>query len=188
MSRGHQTIAVHRERCDGCGKCVEACATLKTGSPGPEASRIKVAGDGKRASFGLAVCRQCADPRCVSCCPSGALLRDEEAGVVTWSEEKCVACGLCTLACPYGGISLDPVSGKVMKCDQCEGKPACVEVCDRGALELTTSSEIYNTWGDLEDLVVPGISSCLGCNSELLFRHTLRRIGSNVVLATPPAV
>lgn len=186
MSKGHQTIAVHMDRCDGCGKCVEMCATLKTGSPASERSRIKVAADGNRRSFGLALCRQCAEPRCMSCCPSGALVRDEETGVVAWSEEKCVACGLCTLACSYGGISLDPVSGKVMKCDFCEGKPGCVEVCDRGALEITNSSTIFNEWHDLEDLIVPGISACLGCNSELLLRHTLRRIGSEIVLATPP--
>lgn len=186
MNKGHQTIAVHTDRCDGCGKCLEACAILKTGSPKTERSRIKLAEDRKRASFGLAVCRQCADPRCVACCPSGALQRDEVAGVVAWDEEKCVGCGLCTLACAYGGISLDPVSGNVMKCDLCEGKPGCVESCDRGALEFTTSSEIYNAWGELEDLIVPGISACLGCNSELLLRHTLRRIGPEVVLATPP--
>ncbi len=186
MSSGHQTIAVHRDRCDGCGKCVDACAMLKTGSPGAERSRIKIAADTGRVSFALAICRQCAEPRCASCCPSGALQRDERTGVVTWSEEKCVSCGLCTLACGYGGISLDPVSGKVMKCDQCDGKPECVAVCERGALELTSSSDIYNDCGDLEDLIVPGISACLGCNSELLLRHTLRRIGSDVVLATPP--
>jgi phenylglyoxylate dehydrogenase beta subunit len=38
----------------------------------------------------------------------------------------------------------------------------------------------------MEDLFDPGLSACLGCNSELLIRHTLRRIGPNTVVATPP--
>ena len=73
-----------------------------------------------------------------------------------------------------------------MKCDFCGGDPACVKACPRGALELKIGAEIYNSWGDLEDLFVPGMSACLGCNSELLIRHTLRRIGPNTVVATPP--
>jgi phenylglyoxylate dehydrogenase beta subunit len=73
-----------------------------------------------------------------------------------------------------------------MKCNFCEGDPACVKICPRKALELKTDADIYNRWGDLEDLFVPGISACLGCNSELLIRHTLRRIGPNTVVATPP--
>jgi len=73
-----------------------------------------------------------------------------------------------------------------MKCDFCDGDPVCVKACPRGALELKTGSDIYNGWGDLEDLFVPGVSACLGCNSELLIRHTLRRIGPNTVVATPP--
>jgi phenylglyoxylate dehydrogenase beta subunit len=61
-----------------------------------------------------------------------------------------------------------------------------VEACKQHALEFKTEAEIYNHWGDLEDLIVPGISACLGCNSELILRHTLRRVGPNTVLATPP--
>jgi len=46
----------------------------------------------------------------------------------------------------------------------------------------------FNAWGDLEDLVVPGLSACLGATSEMLLRHTLRRVGSNVVVATRPGI
>jgi phenylglyoxylate dehydrogenase beta subunit len=73
-----------------------------------------------------------------------------------------------------------------MKCDFCDGNPACVKACPRSALEAKNLARIFNAWGELEDLVVPGISACLGCNSELLLRHTLRRVGPNVVVATPP--
>jgi phenylglyoxylate dehydrogenase beta subunit len=97
-----------------------------------------------------------------------------------------VNCQLCTLACPYGGITYNTLTDQVMKCNFCDGDPACVKACPRGALVLKEGASIFNAWGDLEDLVVPGLSACLGCNSEMLLRHTLRRIGSNVVVATPP--
>jgi phenylglyoxylate dehydrogenase beta subunit len=119
-------------------------------------------------------------------CPSGALSKGTSTGVVKWDRDKCVNCQLCTLACPYGGIAYNSKTDQVMKCNFCDGDPACVKACPRGALELKHVASIFNAWGDLEDLVVPGLSACLGCNSEMLLRHTLRRIGSNVVVATPP--
>ncbi len=67
----------------------------------------------------------------------------------------------------------------------CGGDPACVKVCDRNALKLLKIRSVQ-CLGDVEDLVAPGISSCLGCNTELLFRHSLRKIGSNTILAIPP--
>ena len=185
MGTSHPTIAFHQDKCDGCGKCVEACAEACEGTPAPERSRIQLVPEGEERWL-VTLCRQCAQPRCVPACPAGALSKDPETGVVAWDGERCVDCGLCTLACPYAGVTWNETEGRVMKCDLCGGDPACVKSCPRGALELTAASGIYNRWGDLEDLFVPGISACLGCNSELLVRHTLRRLGPNTVVATPP--
>jgi len=165
---------------------VEACAQFHSGSKHPAHSRIKVSLDDETAEFALTLCHQCGEPRCVINCPAGALNKDGETGIVHWNEDKCVGCLLCTLACPYGGIIFNHLTEHVMKCDFCDGDPVCVKECPRNALELKTGADIYNTWGDLEDLFVPGISACLGCNSELLIRHTLRRVGPNTVVATPP--
>ena len=33
---------------------------------------------------------------------------------------------------------------------------------------------------------MPGLAGCQGCNTELIMRHTLRRVGPDTVLATPP--
>jgi len=174
------------ERCDGCNRCVEACAEFHSDSKQHAHSRIKVAQDSETQEFALALCRQCGDPRCVTNCPAKALKKDKETGIIQWNGDRCVECMLCTLACPYGGITYNEMTDQVMKCDFCEGDPACVKSCPRDALELKTGAAIYNRWGDLEDLFVPGISACLGCNSELLIRHTLRRIGPNTVVAIPP--
>lgn len=185
MGTSHPTIAFQQDRCDGCGKCVEACAEACEGTPDPAQSRIQLTREAEDRWL-VTLCRHCAQPRCVPACPAGALAKDPETGVVTWDGERCVGCRLCTLACPFAGVTWNEAKGRVMKCDLCGGDPACVKSCPRGALELTGASDIYNRWGDLEDLFVPGISACLGCNSELLVRHTLRRLGPNTVVATPP--
>jgi phenylglyoxylate dehydrogenase beta subunit len=186
VGKGYPTIAFYPEKCDGCGDCVQACSKHHTGTTDPAHSRIKVAKDAEQQPFGIALCRQCGKPQCVMNCPSGALSKDLDTGTVRWDKDKCVNCQLCTLACPYGGITYNAVTNQVMKCDFCDGDPACAKACPRGALELKQVASIFNAWGELEDLVVPGLSACLGCNSEMLLRHTLRRIGSNVVVATPP--
>jgi Fe-S-cluster-containing hydrogenase component 2 len=37
--------------------------------------------------------------------------------------------------CPFGAMSFDAVGKKVIKCDLCDGEPACVSFCDMKALD-----------------------------------------------------
>ncbi|MEO6352200.1 MAG: NADH-dependent phenylglyoxylate dehydrogenase subunit beta [Burkholderiaceae bacterium] len=189
MGTAYNTIAFKADLCDGCNACMTACAEVKGGSCDAsnflDNSRIQIVADDV-GGYGLALCRQCGDPKCVSNCPAGALTRDEASGVIGWDGEKCVNCLLCTVGCSYGGIVHNQDAGHVVKCDTCDGDPACVKVCPTGALKYLTTSRIYNEVGALEDLFVPGLAGCQGCNTELIMRHTLRRVGSNTVLATPP--
>lgn len=182
------TIAFIPDKCNGCRDCERTCSYRHAQSVDPAHARIRIVPDPAAGpgSYGIAQCRQCGDPRCVQDCPARALSKDAATGVVLWEESRCVDCRLCTLACAYAGITPDPASGKVMKCDHCGGDPACVKACKPGALRYIRAAELFNQWGELEDLFVPGMSFCLGCNSELVVRHTLRRIGPNVVVATPP--
>ncbi len=180
----YNTISFKPELCDGCNACMSACATAKTGSAEIINSRIQIVADA--GGFELALCRQCGDPKCVANCPAAALSKDEQDGVIAWDGSKCVNCLLCTVGCAYGGIAYNAAAGHVVKCDTCGGDPACVKACGRGALHYITTSRIYNEVGDLEDLFVPGLAGCQGCNTELIMRHTLRRIGPDTVLATPP--
>lgn len=175
------TIRFVPERCDGCGDCMKACTKAK-GS----ASRISVvAGVGQ--GWEMALCRQCGDPKCVANCPAGALDKHGDTGIVGWSAELCVDCHLCTLGCAYGGIAFDPAAGHVGKCDMCDGAPACVPACGKGALQhLSAAARLHEIHADREDMFVPGLSACQGCNSELLIRHTMRRIGRESIVAAPP--
>jgi phenylglyoxylate dehydrogenase beta subunit len=185
----YNTIAFKPEHCDGCNACMTACATVKAGSADVINSRIQIVADGD--SFELAMCRQCGDPKCVANCPAAALSKNEGDGVIAWDGSKCVNCLLCTVGCAFGGIVYNAAAGHVVKCDSCGGDPACVKACQDlhkggGALKYLTTANIYNEVGDLEDLFVPGLAGCQGCNTELIMRHTLRRIGPDTVLATPP--
>lgn len=181
MGAAFDTIAFKASLCDGCGDCMTTCATVKQG-----ASRISIVPGAVENAFELAICRQCGDPKCAMVCPSGALTKDGGSGVIDWSSDKCIDCLLCTAGCAFGGISVDMAVGRVAKCDQCDGDPACVKACPTGALEWRTAGTIYKEYGDKEDLFVPGLSGCQGCNSELIMRHAMRKIGRNSVLATPP--
>ncbi|MCG8632584.1 MAG: thiamine pyrophosphate-dependent enzyme [Desulfobacterales bacterium] len=185
MGNSYATIAFYPDLCDGCDDCVKACAGKFDEEGSLVHSRIQIAKD-ENDQFGLALCRQCGEPECVQNCPVGALSKDPDTGVIL-KDDTCIGCKICTLSCSYAGITANPVTGKVMKCEQCEGEPACVTACgDKAALAFLKNNDIYNTAGQMEDLVAPGISACLGCNTELLFRHSLRKIGSNTVLAIPP--
>jgi phenylglyoxylate dehydrogenase beta subunit len=180
------TLQFHASRCDGCGDCMTACAQAKAKTDDQRYSRIhilpKTNGDGVE----LALCRQCADPICVMNCPSGALSKNVDTGVIDWAESKCVNCLLCTAGCAYAGIVYEANVGHVTKCDLCDGDPACVKSCPNEALEYRTAARIFNEYGDKEDMFCRGLSACHGCNSELLMRHTMRMVGPEVVVAAPP--
>jgi phenylglyoxylate dehydrogenase beta subunit len=180
----YETLAFDAAKCDGCNKCMQACAVAKTGGEDLSRARLQVLPGAK--GFELAMCRQCGDPKCVTVCPAGALAKDGQSGVIAWDGAKCVDCLLCTVGCAYAGIALDAATGHVAKCDMCAGSPACAQACPTGALRHVTSSRIYNEVGDWEDLFVQGLAGCQGCNTELLMRHTLRRVGPDTVVATPP--
>lgn len=184
MGKSYSTIAFYPDKCDGCEDCVKACAALDGNKDAGGNARIQLT-EGENKEFTLALCRQCAEPECVKNCPVGALSKDRETGVVL-RDDSCINCRICTISCAYAGITASATTQEVMKCELCGGDPACTKACEKSALKYLENAKIFNSWGDKEDLVSPGISACLGCNTELIFRHTLRKIGSNTILAVPP--
>lgn len=185
MGQAYNTLQFHADRCDACGDCMRACAWMKSGTTDLAHSRIRILPAIEEAPE-IALCRQCADPVCVMNCPAGALGKNGESGVVEWSASTCVNCLLCTAGCAFAGIVYEARLGHVTKCDTCGGHPACAAACQRGVLEYRTEAQIFNAYGDKEDLLCRGLSACHGCNSELLVRHTLRMVGPNTVVAAPP--
>jgi Fe-S-cluster-containing hydrogenase component 2 len=122
------------ERCIACGKCELTCAFTHGRDGLLAASRIRVVRRGPERGIPL-TCLQCHDAACVAVCPMTALSRDPQSGAVTLSETRCVRCGLCVAACPFGNM-LPEEGGRVAKCDLCGGAPRCVPFCPTGALEF----------------------------------------------------
>ncbi len=89
-------------------------------------------------------CRHCVDAPCVDACISGAMVKNENTGVVTCNQDKCVGCWSCIMVCPYGVISKDTGTRKIAsKCDLCEDEdvPVCVSGCPNEALKFIEREE-----------------------------------------------
>ncbi|MCW5699349.1 MAG: nitrate reductase subunit beta [Rhodospirillales bacterium] len=81
------------------------------------------------------LCEHCLNPACVAACPSGAIYKREEDGIVLIDQEKCRGWRMCVSACPYKKIYYNWSSGKSEKCILCyprieAGQPTvCSETC-----------------------------------------------------------
>jgi Fe-S-cluster-containing dehydrogenase component len=150
---------IDTEKCIGCGSCVRACKA-ENGVPdgyfrtwverylvSPEASHVDSPNGGTdgfppvqtgfeptKAFFVPKLCNHCKETPCVQVCPVGASYRTRD-GVVLVDGERCIGCGYCVQACPYGSRFISPKTHTAEKCTWCyhritKGmKPACVEVC-----------------------------------------------------------
>ena len=109
----------------------------------PRKSRIRIV---KIEQFGLdypTFCRQCKNAPCVAACQIPyAITQNSETGVVTISEEKCVKCGDCIDACPFGAIKYHPDKKTLMICNLCNGDPACVKYCRDKAINYLEDGDI----------------------------------------------
>jgi carbon-monoxide dehydrogenase iron sulfur subunit len=132
-------ITVNIEKCTGCGACEMMCSFRHHGEFNPRKARIKKTVFHDEQVAVPILCQQCEDAWCVNVCPSGALSKGVDmltgAPVVTVSEDVCVGCRMCMLACPYGNIVVGS-KGVAEKCNLCDGDPQCVKFCAFGALRF----------------------------------------------------
>ncbi|MCC9603027.1 cyclic nucleotide-binding domain-containing protein [Stieleria sp. JC731] len=155
FNNGRDAMVIDLHRCTRCDDCVRACADVHDNNPrfvrqGAVHDRLQV----------VQACMHCNDPVCMIGCPTGAIARDMNTGVVSIHDSICVGCGVCSAACPYQNIAMveindkkgrayvDEQSGrpikKATKCDQCRGLPsgpACVAACPHDALVRIDLSE-----------------------------------------------
>jgi nitrate reductase beta subunit len=81
------------------------------------------------------ICEHCLNPACVSACPSGAMYKREEDGIVLVDQEGCRGWRMCVSACPYKKVYINHQSGLAEKCTFCfprieAGQPTvCAETC-----------------------------------------------------------
>ncbi|HFL8824137.1 MAG TPA: nitrate reductase subunit beta [Candidatus Azoamicus sp. OHIO1] len=81
------------------------------------------------------LCEHCLNPACVASCPSGAIYKREEDGIVLIDQNRCRGWRMCVSACPYKKIYYNWNSGKSEKCIFCYPRiesgmtTICAETC-----------------------------------------------------------
>lgn len=159
LVNGTQSMVIDLDRCTRCDDCVRACAATHDGNP-----RFVREGDLHDQLQFAQACMHCVDPVCMIGCPTGAIHRDEETGVVRINDDTCVGCSACANSCPYsainmveirepsGAIVIDEATGQPLlratKCDLCSDQPtgpACQHACPHDALvrlDLTSPNQL----------------------------------------------
>ncbi|MBW1823756.1 MAG: 4Fe-4S dicluster domain-containing protein [Deltaproteobacteria bacterium] len=126
-------------KCTGCRTCEMACSLIQTGICNPANSRRRTLHFNEDILDVSMQCQQCDDPACMNTCPAEAIYVDDKTGAKIINYDKCIGCKMCSIACPFGAISVDPLTKRVVKCDMCSGDPACVKFCATGAIEYITA-------------------------------------------------
>ena len=130
-----RVLTITPSRCISCRTCELACSFKHAGMSGLGISRIRtfMFGEGKNQ---ILTCFQCDEAACVKVCPTEALSRNESTGAIEVNEARCIGCGLCSIACPFGHMSHDGVNRIAVKCDLCRAdEPACAAFCPTHTLE-----------------------------------------------------
>lgn len=151
--------------CSGCKTCQVACkdrADLAVGQLYRKVESYEEGGWVKEGeawksnlvAYWLSIsCNHCEDAPCVKVCPTGAMQKRAEDGVVLVDGSRCVGCQSCVWACPYDAPQYNPATGKVGKCDLCadrlaEGKrPVCVDACPFQLIQAGEITELEETYG-----------------------------------------
>ncbi len=81
------------------------------------------------------ICEHCLNPSCMASCPSGAIYKRAEDGIVLVDQDRCRGWRQCITGCPYKKIYFNHRTGKAEKCHFCYprielGLPTvCSETC-----------------------------------------------------------
>ncbi|MGC5324153.1 nitrate reductase subunit beta [Brevibacillus sp. SYSU BS000544] len=81
------------------------------------------------------ICEHCLNPGCVASCPSGAMYKRDEDGIVLVDQEACRGWRYCMSGCPYKKVYFNWQTQKAEKCTLCfprieAGLPTvCSETC-----------------------------------------------------------
>lgn len=155
--------------CSGCNACVVACKDKNGLDDGRSFRRVHEVHGGGFAPSGQGYinnvfaytmsisCNHCDDPICVKNCPTTAMTKRAEDGVVFVDRTKCIGCGYCAWSCPYGAPQLDKAAGQMSKCDFCidlQAKgddPVCVATCPLNAIKYGDITELHAKYGTLAD-------------------------------------
>lgn len=137
---------VDANNCSGCHTCQVACKDvnrLEVGENFRKVSSFCTGAFPKVAMYHVSIgCQHCTSPVCVENCPTGAMYKDDETGLVLHQDDVCIGCDTCVRSCPYEEpVHIDAL-GIVKKCDGCAvlrangEEPTCVASCPMRAIEF----------------------------------------------------
>ena len=134
-------------RCIGCQACVHACTECDT-HRGDSMIHLEYIDRATSVQTVPVVCMHCEQPTCAEVCPADAIKRTGDGVVQTARKARCIACGNCVLACPFGVPEVFADKQLMMKCDMCYDrtsvgkKPMCATVCPSQALFFGTREQM----------------------------------------------
>jgi len=137
-----KVLTADPKKCTGCRTCEVACSVKHAHVSNPARARIRVVNWRAADQFLPVSCQHCEDAPCQEACPRDAISREPELVRVVVDYSKCVGCRNCFYACPFGAMKFDSDRGRPFKCNLCDGRPLCVELCEDNALAYTDPSAV----------------------------------------------
>lgn len=138
--------------CIGCRACEIACKDKNGLAAGPRFRRVSyIEGGTYPEVFAFKInmsCNHCAEPACLPACPTGAIWKHKENGVVDIDSTLCIGCRKCEAACPFGAPQFNVELNIVQKCNMCideleaDRKPYCVSACMMRVLDIGPLDQI----------------------------------------------
>ena len=147
MKPDHLRFFIDPSRCIGCQSCVQACTECDT-HRGESMIHLEYVDRAASVQTVPVVCMHCDQPTCAEVCPADAIKRTADGVVQSARKPRCIACGNCVVACPFGVPEVYEERKLMMKCDMCYDrtsigkKPMCATVCPSQALFYGTAEEI----------------------------------------------
>ena len=147
MKPEHRHFFIDPSRCIGCQACVHACTECDT-HRGHSMIHLEFVNRAESVQTVPVVCMHCEQPTCAEVCPADAIKRTGDGVVQSARRPRCIACGNCVVACPFGVPEVYEPQKIMMKCDMCYDRtsvgkrPMCATVCPSQALFFGTREQI----------------------------------------------
>ena len=116
-------------RCIDCHGCEVACKEAHHLPVGVNRRRVMTLNEGVigKESYISIACQHCADSPCEQVCPVDCFYVRAD-GIVLHDKDKCIGCGYCLYACPFGAPQFPRegvfgAKGSMDKCTFCAGGP-----------------------------------------------------------------
>jgi len=127
-------MLIDYDSCSGCQSCVLACSMTKTGIFSPSRSRVTIKKWEDQCLSIPVLCEHCNAPPCASVCPTTAITKDSETGIVKINHDLCTGCKACAAACIFHPETVHFMNDKAVLCDLCNGNPQCSKICQQKAI------------------------------------------------------